>query len=111
MDFPTEKNPISDIELITCSVCGKPTEVYQFIKKKTVLSVPTTLSDAAKTLDFSKISNPLGSEGTKKRYCSVECVNFDKPSCSANNWQSLNQKSEIPFKCQGYKSPNPGEVS
>ncbi len=25
MDFPTEKNPISDIELLTCDTCGKPT--------------------------------------------------------------------------------------
>jgi P4 family phage/plasmid primase-like protien len=25
LDFPTEKNPIADIEIITCSECGKPT--------------------------------------------------------------------------------------
>ena len=38
----------------------------------------------------------------KNRYCSEECVNFDKPTCSAPNWQSLNKVSEIPLKCPGY---------
>ena len=38
----------------------------------------------------------------KSRYCSEECSNFDKPSCQAPNWQSLNKLSEIPLKCLGY---------
>jgi putative DNA primase/helicase len=38
----------------------------------------------------------------QKRYCSAECKNYDRPSCTAHNWQSLNQQSEIPLKCPGY---------
>ena len=38
----------------------------------------------------------------KQRFCSVECVNFDRPSCQASNWQSLNKLSEVPLRCPGY---------
>ena len=37
-----------------------------------------------------------------KRYCSVECVNFDSDSCKAPIWQSLNKESVVPAKCSGY---------
>ncbi len=36
------------------------------------------------------------------RFCSEECKNFDRPSCMAPNWQSLNKKSELPCSCKGY---------
>ena len=44
----------------------------------------------------------------KPRYCSIECVNFDKPSCTAPKWGDLNKQSLVPLKCPGYSSPNPG---
>ena len=43
------------------------------------------------------------------RCCSDECVNYDKPSCTAPNWQALNKTSVLPFDCEGFKAPNPGE--
>jgi hypothetical protein len=47
-------------------------------------------------------TTPLETPPTPKRYCSVECVNFDKPSCTAPNWGDLNKLSEIPLRCPGY---------
>jgi hypothetical protein len=47
----------------------------------------------------------------KKRFCYVECVNFDKPSCAAKNWGSLNRESEVPMKCCGYTQANAGEYA
>jgi len=59
--------------------------------------------------NFTKNENLLEKRGTggtggteKTRFCSEECKNFDKPSCQAPNWQSLNKKSEIPLGCPGY---------
>jgi P4 family phage/plasmid primase-like protien len=81
----------------------KPTAVYQFIRKKnTVPSVPTTLTACIKQTNNLKIDKSLGTNGTEKRFCFVECVNFDKPTCSAPNWQSLNKLSGIPLRCPGY---------
>ena len=63
-----------------------------------------------KKSNFLEINKSLGTVGTEiKRYCSVECVNYDKPSCTANNWQSLNKQSEIPLKCSSYRQAQAGE--
>jgi hypothetical protein len=43
------------------------------------------------------------------RFCSEECQNFDKPSCVAPNWQSLNKMSELPLNCPGYSYVAAGE--
>jgi putative DNA primase/helicase len=107
---------IPDVKQTKQRQLGKTVNVYQFVKKKSVNdvvvpSVLTTLSDAEKTLKFSKINSEGVTVGTEKRYCSVECVNFDKPSCRANNWQSLNKVSEIPLKCPGYSYVGAGEGS
>jgi hypothetical protein len=64
------------------------------------------------TSDTSDTANSQKSAlGDKIRYCSVECKNFDKPSCEAPNWQSLNKLSEIPLKCPGYSYVGAGEDS
>jgi P4 family phage/plasmid primase-like protien len=69
--------------------------------KKAVLTVPTVPNTEKSALGESQFY--------KNRYCSEECANFDKPSCSAPNWQSLNKKSELPLKCPSYKYVGAGE--
>ena len=100
---------IPEVKQTKQRILGKPVKVYQFIKR-TVPTVPSDLFASEKNLQNSKVNSEVGTEGTK-RFCSVECVNFDKPSCSVNNWQSLNKLSEIPLKCSGYKQAQTGEDS
>ena len=39
---------------------------------------------------------------TPKRTCHNECLNFDKSTCTAHNWKTLNQESILPPNCKGY---------
>jgi putative DNA primase/helicase len=117
------KESIPEVKQTKQRILGKEVHVYQFIKKKSVPSVPTHLFTSEKTQEFLEINSALGTVGTegteekaevahhflldntspKKRFCSVECKNFDKPSCCIpSGWQSLNKLSELPLKCLGY---------
>ena len=65
-------------------------------------------SDTTDTSDtFNLQKSALGDN--KNRYCSDECVNFDKPSCAADVWQSLNKESVVPLGCSSFKAACAGE--
>ena len=48
------------------------------------------------------VANPL-SEVKNRRYCSVECKNFDKPSCFSDHWADFTVKTTLPCNCPGFK--------
>ena len=71
--------------------------------KKDKTGVPSVLSVP------SEVKESVLGEKYKNRYCSVECKNFDKPTCTAPNWRDLNKKSLLPLKCPGYSYVGTGE--
>ena len=47
-----------------------------------------------------------------RRFCSIECENFRKASCTVPGANAMyrSESAEIPCSCPGYKAFNPGEV-
>jgi P4 family phage/plasmid primase-like protien len=78
------KQEIPDLKPTKQRILKESVAVYQFVKKKSVPSVPNVpsdLLDAARIQEFSKINNPLGTVRTENRECG-ECLNFHNPECS-----------------------------
>ncbi|MGA3289820.1 MAG: phage/plasmid primase, P4 family [Candidatus Bathyarchaeia archaeon] len=54
------------------------------------------------TDDLKKVAQ-TAQTAQKKRFCSVECANFDKKECChPAGWANLNKQTELPCKCPGY---------
>ena len=65
------------------------------------LNLLTTFSDFPIS-NKKECENAVPSVPSVLKTCFGSCLNFDKPPCSASNWQGLSRESVLPVKCTGY---------
>ena len=105
LDTVKKEPPIQKILTVTEKQAIKP-----LIEKEKVPDIVSIQKNKEGGFNSEAGKDGTNGKNKKQRYCSEECINFDKSSCKnpSGHWGDLNMKSLLPLNCVGFEAPNPG---